>query len=207
MLHPYKTAMLFLFLVFCVGSSMARAQNDVLTQHNDNARTGANVRETMLTPANVNKAGFGMLFKQVVDDQVFAQPLYVPNFEIGGGRHNVVVVASAANTVYAFDADREAAPYWKVNLGPPASVEQHHFWCLDILGNMGIIGTPVIDPATQTLYVVALTHENGGFVQRLHALDLATGADRATSPVTITAPGFDPLMQKPQELYKQLADI
>ena len=165
------------------------------TQHNDNARTGANLAEATLTPANVNPRQFGLLFHQVVDDQVFAQPLYVPNFEIGGGRHNIVVVASAANTVYAFDADQEAAPYWKVNLGPPASVEQHHFWCLDILGNMGIIGTPVIDPATQTLYVVALTHENGGFVQRLHALDLHTGADRDHSPVVITAKDFDPILE------------
>lgn len=167
----------------------------VYTQHNNNARSGANLRETTLTPANVNVRQFGLLFRHVVDDQVFAQPLYVPGLELGGGRHNVVVVASAANTVYAFDADRAAAPYWQVNLGPPASVEQHHFWCLDILGNMGIIGTPVIDPDAKALYVVALTHENGGFVQRLHALDLRTGADRPGSPVVIAAAGFDPVLE------------
>jgi len=165
------------------------------TQHNNNSRTGANLSETVLTPANVNSRQFGLLFRQVVDDQVFAQPLYVPNLALGGARHNIVIVATVANTLYAFDADHAAAPYWKVNLGPPGSVEQHHFWCSDILGNMGIIGTPVIDPATQTLYVVALTHEGGGFVQRLHALDIASGAERPHSPVVITADNFDPIME------------
>jgi hypothetical protein len=126
---------------------------------------------------------------------VFAQPLYVPNLAIAGARHNVVIVASAANTIYAFDADREAPAYWKVNLGPPASVQQHPFWCNDILGNFGIVGTPVIDPATQTLYVVAVTHENDGWVQRLHALDVATGQDRPFSPVVVTTDAFDPIMQ------------
>jgi len=167
----------------------------VYTQHNDNARSGLNLHETLLSPANVVPHRFGLLFRQVVDDQVFAQPLYLPNLEIAGGRHNVVLVASAANTVYAFDADEARPAYWKVNLGPPGSVEQHHFWCLDILGNMGIIGTPVVDPATGTMYVVALTHEGLGWAQRLHALDVATGAERPHSPVLITLPGFDPILE------------
>ena len=167
----------------------------VYTQHNDNRRVGANLRETTLNPANVNPRQFGLLFRQVVDDQVFAQPLFVPSLAIAGGRHNLVIVATAANTVYAFDADRAAAPYWQVNLGRPGSVQLHPFWCQDILGNMGIIGTPVIDPATQTLYVVALTFEHEGFIQRLHALDLATGAERPRSPVVITADSFDPVLQ------------
>ncbi len=175
------------------------------TQHNDNARTGANLHETILTPANVNPRQFGLLFRHVLDNEVFAQPLYVPNLEIGGGRHNVVIVASAANTVYAFDADVDAPAYWQVSLGSAGSVEQHHFWCLDIVGDMGVVGTPVIDPATQTMYVVALTHENNGFVQRLHALDLHDGSDRPHSPVTLTAPGFDPLLnnQRPALLLSQ----
>jgi len=167
----------------------------VYTQHNNNRRTGANLDETILAPANVNPRQFGLLFRQVVDDQVFAQPLYVPDLEVGGGRHNLVIVATAANTVYGFDADHEGAPYWKINLGPPGSVEQHHFWCLDILGNMGIIGTPAIDPETKTLYVVALTHENDGFVQRLHAVDIRTGAERPHSPTVITAADFDPILE------------
>lgn len=167
----------------------------VYTQHNDNARTGQNLAETTLTPATVASGRFGLLFRQDVDDQVFAQPLYVPAMEIAGGRHNVVIVATAANSVYAFDADEARPPYWHVNLGRPGSVEQHHFWCLDILGNMGIIGTPVIDPETGTLYVVALTHEGVGWAQRLHALDLATGAERPHSPVLVTCPGFDAILE------------
>ena len=167
----------------------------VYTQHNDNARTGANLRETVLTPSNINARQFGLLFRHVVDEQVFAQPLYVPDLPVAGGRHNVVIVATAANTLYAFDADRDATPYWTVNLGLAGSVEQHHFWCLDIVGDMGIVGTPVIDPATKTLYVVALTYENGGFVQRLHALDVASGAERPRSPSVIAAKAFDPILQ------------
>jgi mono/diheme cytochrome c family protein len=167
----------------------------VYTQHNDNARTGANLHETVLTPANVKPGRFGLLFRYAVDDQVFAQPLYVPNLAIGGSRHNVVIVATAANTLYAFDADRDTVPYWQVNLGAPGSVQQHKFWCLDILGNMGIIGTPVIDPATQTLYVVALTHEGNGWVQRLHALSVVDGSERPHSPVVIATAEFDPILQ------------
>lgn len=171
------------------------ARVGVYTQHNDNGRTGANLRETILTPANVNPRQFGLLFRHVLDDQVFAQPLYVPALEVAGGRHNVVIVATAANTVTAFDADVDAPAYWRVSLGSAGSVEQHHFWCLDIVGDMGIVGTPVIDPSRQTLYVVALTHEGTGFVQRLHALDLRTGAERPHSPAVISSPGFDPLLQ------------
>jgi mono/diheme cytochrome c family protein len=177
----------------------------VYTQHNDNARTGANLHETTLTPANVNRRQFGLLFRHVVDDELFAQPLYVPNLAIAGGRHNLVIVASAANTVYAFDADADAKPYWQVNLGPPGSVQQHPFWCHDILGNMGIIGTPVIDADTQTLYVVALTHEGDGWVQRLHALDLTSGSERPHSPAVIAADSFDPIFenQRPALLLSQ----
>ncbi len=175
----------------------AMAQVDVLTQHNDNARTGANLRETVLTPANVNKAHFGMLFKRVVDDQVYSQPLVVTNLSVGGGTHDVVYVTTVNNSVYAFDAnDAEvSAPLWHVNFGTPANQHSANFGCTDINGQMGIIGTPVIDKAKGVLYVVALTQVGNGFMQRLHELDLATGADLPESPVTIKAAGFDPLMQ------------
>ncbi len=177
----------------------------VYTQHNDNARTGANLSETVLTQENVAPHRFGLLFRHVVDDQVFAQPLYVPSLAIGGVRHNVVIVATAANTVCAFDADTARPPYWTVHLGPPGSVQQHHFWCLDILGNMGIIGTPVIDPRAGTLYVVALTHEGLGWAQRLHALDLRNGHERPHSPALIAADGFDPILenQRPALLWSR----
>lgn len=173
----------------------AFAQVDVLTQHNDLARTGANLKETVLTPANVNEKQFGMLFKHVVDDQVYSQPLLVTNVKIGGGWHDVVYVTTVNNSVYAFDANNASAPFWHVNFGTPASVYDADFGCTDINGNMGIIGTPVINAEKNTLYVVSLTKAGGKFVQHLHALDVATGADLPHSPVVIQAPGFDPLMQ------------
>jgi hypothetical protein len=173
------------------------AQVNVLMQHNNPARTGANLDETVLKPSNVNRRQFGMLFKRVVDDQVYSQPLYVANLKIGGGTHDVVYITTVNNSVYAFDANdpRAAGPFWHVNFGTPATVYDGKFGCTDINGNMGIIGSPVIDLKSRTLYVVALTKAGTGFVQRLHALDLATGADLPGSPVTITAPDFDPLMQ------------
>ena len=175
----------------------AAAQVDVLTQHNDNARTGANLRETVLTPANVNKAQFGMLFKHVLDDQSYTQPLVVTNVAVSGGARDIVYVTTVANSVYAFDANDPAAtaPVWHVNFGTPADLNSAKFGCLDINGRMGIIGTPVIDKERRVLYVVALTRAGAGFTQRLHALDLATGADLPESPVVIQADGFDALLQ------------
>jgi len=125
----------------------AFAQVDVLTQHNDNARTGANLSERVLTPANVNKQHFGMLFKRVVDDQLYTQPLLLTKVRIGGGWHDVVYVNTVNNSVYAFDANDATAlaPFWHVNFGTPANLHDADFGCLDINGNMGIIGTPVID--------------------------------------------------------------
>jgi hypothetical protein len=173
------------------------AQVDVLTQHNNLERTGANLHETVLTRENVNVKQFGMLFKRVVDDQVYGQPLYVSHVKIGGGFHDVVYVTTVNNSVYAFDANEKSAsaPIWHVNFGAPADLHDAKFGCLDINGKMGIIGTPVIDEQSGTLYVVALTHAGGSFIQRLHALDITTGADMPDSPVTITAKDFDPLMQ------------
>ena len=172
-------------------------QVNVLTQHNDLARTGANLQERVLTPANVNVKRFGMLFKRVLDDQVYGQPLYVSNVTIGGGTHDVVYLTTVNNSVYAFDANDASAkgPIWHVNFGTPANLYSAKFGCFDMNGNIGIVGTPVIDSATGTLYVVALTQVAGGFEQRLHALDVATGADMPNSPAKISAPEFDPLMQ------------
>jgi hypothetical protein len=189
--------------LLAMASVRVTAQVDVLTQHNDNSRTGANLRETVLTPANVNKASFGMLFKRVLDDQLYTQPLIVTGVDVDGGTRDLVYVTTVNNSVYAFDAnDADASrPVWHVNFGTPANVDSTDFGCLDINGQMGIIGTPVIDKARGVLYVVALTRAGPvtgprtGFIQKLHALDLATGADLPESPVTITAPGFNALMQ------------
>jgi hypothetical protein len=191
-------------LGMCVVAAVsAGAQVDVLTQHNDNTRTGVNLRETVLTPENVTKARFGMLFKHVVDDQLYTQPLIVTGVEVGGGTHDIVYVTTVNNSVYAFDANDAAAvePIWHVNFGTPANMHSTNFGCLDINGQMGIIGTPVIDKQRGVLYVVALTRAGAmtgphtGFTQRLHALDLATGADLPESPVAIQAPDFNALMQ------------
>jgi outer membrane protein assembly factor BamB len=144
-----------------------------------------------------------MLFKRILDDQLYTQPLVVTGVQVGGGTRDLVYVTTVNNSVYAFDAnDGEAvSPVWHVNFGTPANVHSTDFGCLDINGQMGIIGTPVIDKNRGVLYVVALTRAGEltgpgtGFIQRLHALDLATGADLPVSPVVINAPGFDALMQ------------
>jgi hypothetical protein len=193
---PQKSFMKTILVVLCAVVS-AFAQVSVLTQHNDNARTGANLSETTLKPSNVDVKHFGMLFKRVLDDQVYGQPLYVANVTISGGTHDVVYLTTVNNSVYAFDANEASAskPFWHVNFGVPASLADGKFGCLDMNGNAGIVGTPVIDATSQTLYVVALTRVRDGYAQRLHALDLATGADLPNSPVTITASGFDPLKE------------
>src|SRR5579872_2786424 len=146
---------------------------NIVTQHNNRERTGTNLHETVLTPANVNVEQFGMLFHHVVDDQVYGQPLIVTNVRIGGGTHDVVYITTVNNSVYAFDAndDEASGPLWHVNFGTPPNVNDGNFECLDMNGNMGIAGTPVIDLNTGILYVVADTRLRDDFVQRLHALD------------------------------------
>jgi hypothetical protein len=194
MFHVIQSALCF---VWTLSPLTVSAQVDVLTHHNNLERTGVNLQETALTPANVNSRRFGMLFKRVVDDQLYTQPLFVTGVKISGGWHDVVYVTTVNNSVYAFDANdaSASAPFWHVNFGTPASLNDADFGCTDINGNMGIIGTPVVNATKTTMYVVALTKAGGRFTQRLHALDIATGADLLNSPATIEAPGFDPLMQ------------
>jgi hypothetical protein len=193
------TAILLVCAVVGFGATSAPGQA-VLTQHNDNARTGANLAETLLNTNNVNTNQFGLVFTRAVDDQIYAQPLFLTNVNIPAkGLRNVVYVATVNDSVYAFDADDASATvhYWQVSLlvassvaprnsdmSTPCGVNNYK----DFSGNIGIVGTPVIDPVAGTLYVVARTKENGTtYVQRLHALDTATGAERANSPVVITA--------------------
>ena len=184
----------------------------VLTQHNDAARTGANLRETALNTATVNPKTFGKLFTRTVDGYLYAQPLYVPNLMLPGkGRRNVVFLATAHNSVYAFDADDPSAalPLWKAALGPAVPADEVYTtkWT-DMRVEIGITSTPTIDLPAKTIYVEAKTKEGGTHVQRLHALDLLTGKERAGSPVVIKAsvPGtgeasvngqvvFDPVKQ------------
>lgn len=182
----------------CSGSSSdtptgdpAAVPSGVFTYHNDNARTGQNLQEAILTPANVDPTKFGKLFSYPVDGQVYAQPLYMPNVNIGGQLHNVVFAATAHDSVYAFDADNPASPpLWQrsfINLPGVTSVPSSDYACNEIRPEMGIISTPVIDPASGTLYVVAMTKENGTYVFRLHALNVNTGADKIGTGVVIQA--------------------
>ncbi len=167
----------------------------VLTYHNDLARTGQNLRESLLTPASVGSPQFGQLFSYPVDGQIYAQPLYMPGVIVPGkGIHNVVFVVTEHDSVYAFDADNKlAAPLWQVSFLNPAqgvtTASAAGLACASIAPEVGITGTPVIDPATATLYVVAMTEEGSAdnYVHRLHALDVATGAEKPGSPVEIQA--------------------
>ncbi|MFI5092241.1 MAG: IPT/TIG domain-containing protein, partial [Candidatus Acidiferrales bacterium] len=188
------------FVFFLLLASPAAAQVSVLTQRYDSARVGLNANETTLTLSNVNTSTFGKLFSLPVDGYVYAQPLYVPNVTIpANGNHNVVYIATEHDSVYAYDADGlQSQPLWTVNLATrscpngwtctsvPASADTA---TTDLLPEVGITSTPVIDPSTNTLYVVAKTQEVSGsttnFVYRLHALDITTGAERSNSPVVI----------------------
>jgi len=168
------------------------SSSNVTTYHFDNYRSGANLNETILTPQNVNTAVFGKLFSDSVDGEIYTEPLYLANVTIpGNGVHNVVYVATEHDSVYAFDADAAGAPLWQVSFIDPANgittLSTTDVDCTAIQPEIGITGTPVIDPASGTLYVVARTKESGTFVQRLHALDVTTGAERFGGPVVIQA--------------------
>lgn len=189
-----------LFAVVCLWSlsvALVQAQNysGMLTWHNDLARTGQNLQETVLTPANINSKTFGKLFSFAVDGQIFGQPLYVYNVAIPGkGTYNVIYVTTENDSVYAFDADGviKTALWYDTFINPSKGITP--IPCADTGANpcpfasvIGITGTPVIDPSSGTLYLVAATKENGKYVNRLHALDITTGAEKFGGPVQIDA--------------------
>ncbi len=198
-LYSYPVLILLVFGLL----SMASAQTAVTTSHDNNARTGANTNEFLLTPGNIDKNNFGRLFTYPLDYQALAQPLYVPNVTIPGkGVHNVVYVATMADSVYAYDAESNAGanadPLWQVNFTDPANgvtTASGAFLPCSSGGESkgpgftqeGIVATPTIDPDTNTMYVVAKILDNGTVRHQLRAIDLGTGQDRPGSPVTISA--------------------
>lgn len=169
----------------------------VLTQHNDNTRAGLNNQETALTTANVNTATFGKKFILNTDDEMYAQPLVAGGLQIGTGKRNVVFLATVNNTVYAYDADKAGNAIWQVNytqsgMKPPNSTQLGSivWWCnpyTDFRYNIGIVGTPVIDSAAQTMYFVARSTDGTHFYQYLHAVSILDGSERAGSPMQIQA--------------------
>jgi hypothetical protein len=186
-------------LIFLCGCQAAFSQPAITTWHNDTMRTGQNLQETILTPANVNQTQFGKVFSYSVDGNIYAQPLYVPHVTIPNqGLHNVIYVATENDSVYAFDADSKTlnpSPLWYTNVTSPPNVVPYP--CLDnhkgcnIVPIIGITGTPVINLATNKIYFVARTKEivTGQtlpyYYERLHALDITTGAEVPGSPSTI----------------------
>jgi len=196
MKHLNPPIILF-FLLVAFYSGHIKAQVNVVTQHYDLGRTGWHNKETLLNKSNVHQGSFGKLFTRTVDDQLYAQPLIVQGVNITGiGTKNIVYLATVNNTVYAYDADsaNASSPYWKVNLTPSGCrpIVQN-----DLSGacggnfqsNIGIVGTPVIDTISNTIYLVArsINPNTVVFSEYLHALDIRTGAEKPNSPVLIQA--------------------
>ncbi|HVH89408.1 MAG TPA: hypothetical protein VM912_22015 [Terriglobales bacterium] len=215
----FPTRHLHLFPLLCVLwtlCSSSPAHTQITTAQYDNARTGAHLKETILTPQNVNSRQFGKLFTLQVDGDVYAQPLYLPGLQIPGkGKHNVIFLATEHDSAYAFDADTQGAPLWHVNFTNASAgidtVPARDVRCPFIRPEVGITPTPVIDAQSGTLYALARTKESGAYVQKLHALDVLTGAEKFGSPVVIKASlsrkvmgvfngttAFDPLRENPR---------
>jgi hypothetical protein len=209
-----RTISFVLILLFCisckkkensnpnlnVNNTIPDVPNDqhvsVLTQHNNNTRAGLNDQEKKLTTSNVNPTQFGKLFSLAVDDQVYAQPLIVGNITINSAIHNMALIATVNNSVYAYDGD-SGKLFWNKNyteagMRPPRNTDMTGA-CSgaypNFSGNMGIVGTPVIDSVSRIIYFVARsTNSNGtSYVQYLHAVNILTGGEQPGSPVKITA--------------------
>ena len=170
-------------------SAVALTGTDVVTYKNDVARTGQNLTETLLTPANVNSTSFGLLRNLAVDGKVDAQPLYLSRLPIAGSAHNVVFVATEHDSVYAFDVDT-GSKLWQVSLLGAGESLSDTRGCSQVTPEIGITSTPVIDKSAGpngAIYVVAMSKAGSTYHQRLHALDVTTGAELFGGPTEITA--------------------
>jgi len=187
-LQKLPLLLLLIMMIVCVSASTVHSQ-DVLTYHNNNARTGA-VKETILTLANVNSATFGKLFIVPADGLVDAQPLYVSAVAISGVSNNLLIVVTEHGTVYAYDADT-GANLWHITTLKSGETTSDNRGCSQVSPEIGITSTPVISrPKTgdPVIYVVAMSKDSSGnYHQRLHALDATTGAELHNGPVDIEA--------------------
>ena len=167
-----------------------QAQTDVLTWHNDAARTGQTLGEALLTPAKVKSTNFGLLANVVVDGKVDAQPLYVSALLLGGKRHNVLFVATEHDSLYALDADTGAV-LWQKSLLAAGETTSDTRNCDQVTPEIGITATPAIDRNVGphgTIYVVAMSKDgSGNYYHRIHAMDLTTGAEQFNGPVAVHA--------------------
>ena len=175
-----------------VSAGQVASTVDVITYHYDNSRSGQNLNETVLTPANVNATMFGEKGEFMVDGKVDAQPLYLSQVTIGGQKKNVLYVATEHGSVYAFDADSingtTSAFLWKTSTLGAGEITSDNRGCGQVSPEIGITATPVIDRSRNAIYVVAMSKTAGGtYFQRLHALDLSTGAELFAGPKAITA--------------------
>jgi PQQ-like domain len=183
-----SSLLLPMFLALVLGFASA---TDVVTYHNDIARTGQNTLETILTPSNVNSSSFGKLFTMPVDGVIDAEPLYLAGITVNGSTHNVIYTVTENDSVYAFDADT-GAQLWKVSLLQSGEMPSGDFGCSQITPQIGITSTPVIDTTSGphgTIYVVAMsvTKSNPTYFQRIHALDVTTGQEEFGGPVAVQA--------------------
>jgi hypothetical protein len=191
------TFLLFILLLSCKRETNTFSKFgliSVLTQHNDNTRSGLNNRETLLNTANVNSNQFGKLFALTVDDEVYSQPLVVGDLEIGSGKHTVVFIATVNNTVYAFNGVNGdlfwEKNYTSLNMRSPNSGDMNSDWCRpynNFTHNIGIVGTPVIDSLSHTMYFVARSTDGRNYFQFLHAINIVNGSEQPGSPVEIKA--------------------
>src|ERR1700680_404516 len=184
------TPALFWLICFSLCTALFGSATDVVTYHNDIARTGQNLQETTLTTNNVNSSSFGKLFTFSVDGIIDAQPLYLSAVTIPGkGTHNLVYAVTENDSVYAIEADTGVL-LWHVSVLGSGETPSDDHACGQISPQIGVTSTPVIDRSSGphgTIYVVATSKNSSNYFQRMHALDITTGAEQFGGPITVRA--------------------